>query len=47
MLDRVLDRIYLQQLEYEMEFVDLPDDYIIFEIVYCVHPAFPYARTQR
>ena len=30
MLDLVVDRIYLQQLEYEMERADLPDDYIFF-----------------
>ena len=27
MLDHVVYRIYLQQLEYKMEPVDLPDDY--------------------
>ena len=47
MLYHVLDRLYLQQLEYEMELVDLPDYCIFFEIGYCGHPAFPYARIEQ
>ena len=30
-----------------MERVDIPDDYNCFKIRYFVHPASPYARTQR
>ena len=32
MLNPVIDRISLQQLEYEMERVDIPDDSNVFEI---------------
>ena len=46
MLNLVVYRIYLQQLEYEMERADLPDDYNLFEIGYCGHPAFSYANIQ-
>ena len=46
MFDHVVDRLSLQQLEYEMERADLPDDYIFFKIGYCGHPAFLYARIQ-
>ena len=41
-----VDILSLQKLEYEAECVDLPDDYNCFEIVYCVHLAFPYAHIQ-
>ena len=41
MLDHVVEILSLRQLEYEMERVDLPDDYNFFEIRYCGHPAFP------
>ena len=41
-----MDRLSLQKLEYDMERVDLPDDYIFFKIGYCVHTDFPYARIQ-
>ena len=46
MFNIVVDRIYTQHLEYEIEHVDLPDDYNCFEIGYCGHPAFPYAHMQ-
>ena len=46
MLNCVVDRFYFQQLEYEMDRVDIPDDYIFFEMGYCGHPAFPYAHIQ-
>ena len=46
MINHVVEILSLHQLEYEMEHVDLPDDYIFFEIVYCGHPAFPYAHIQ-
>ena len=39
MLDHVVDIIYIQQLEYEMECADPPDYYI--KNIYCGHPAFP------
>ena len=45
-LNHAVDRIYLQQLEYEMRRVDLPEDYNYFEIGYCGHPAFPYAHIK-
>ena len=45
-LNLVVERISLQQLEYEMERDDLPDDYNCFEIGYCGHPASPYAHIQ-
>ena len=43
MLNLVVERISLQQVEYEMESIDLPDDYNFFEIGYCGHPTLPYA----
>ena len=45
-LNHAVDRIYLQQLEYEMRRVDLPEDYNYFEIGYCGHPYFPYSHIQ-
>ena len=42
----VVDRISFQQLEYEMERDDLPDDCNCFEIVYCGYPALPYTQIQ-
>ena len=47
MINHVVEILSLHQLEYEMEHVDLPDDYIFFEIGYCGHPAFPYSRVQQ
>ena len=41
-----VDRISLQQLEYEMDCTDYPVDYNCFEIVYCGHPNFPYTNIQ-
>ena len=41
-----VDILSLQQLEYEMDCADLPDDYIFFEIGYCGNPDFPYAHIQ-
>ena len=46
MLNLVVDRISLQQLEYEMERADIPDDYNFFEIGYCGPPAFPYVHIK-
>ena len=46
MLNLVVDIISLNQLEYEMDCADLPDDYIYFEIEYCGHPASPYTQIQ-
>ena len=44
MLKSELDRLSLQQLDYEMDRADLPDDYNFCEIGYCGHPNFPYAH---
>ena len=41
-----VDRVSLQQLEYEMDRADLPDCYNFFEMEYCGHPTFPYAHIQ-
>ena len=46
MLKLVVDIIYLQELEYEMERADLPDDYFFKKKGYCGHPAFSYAHIQ-
>ena len=46
MLNHVVDRLSLLQLEYEVECIDLPGDYNCFEIGYCGHPDFPYAYIQ-
>ena len=46
MLDSEVDRISLQQLEYETDRTDYPVDYIFFEIGYCGHPKPPYANIQ-
>ena len=46
MLKSEVDRLSLQQLEYEMDRADLPDDYNFFEIGYCGHPTFPYAHIK-
>ena len=45
MLNLVVEIIYLQQLEYEMERADLLDEYI-FGVGYCGHPSFSYAHIQ-
>ena len=46
MLNLEVDRIYLQQLEYEMDRTDYPVDYNFFLIWYCGHPNFPYTNIQ-
>ena len=46
MLKSVVDRLSLQQLEYEMERADIPDDCNCFEIGYFGHPDLPYANIQ-
>ena len=46
MHNHAVEIISPQKLEYEMERVDLPDDYNFFEIGYCGHPSFPYAHIQ-
>ena len=46
MLNCEVDRLYLQQLEYEMVCTDYPVDYNCFEIGYCGHPYPPYANVQ-
>ena len=46
MLNIEVDRISLQQLEYEMDRTDYPVDYKSFDIGYCGHPNFPYTNIQ-
>ena len=46
MLNLFVDRISLKQLDYKMEWNDLPNDYNFFQIGYCYHPAFSYAHIQ-
>ena len=46
MLNSEVDRLSLQQLEYEMDPTDYPVDYKNFEIGYCGHHIFPYAHIQ-
>ena len=42
----ILDRIFLQQLEYKMDHTDYPVNYNCFEIGYCGHPTFLYTNIQ-
>ena len=37
-LNSKLDRLSIQQLEYEMNFTDYTNKYNDFELVYCGHP---------
>ena len=46
MLNHAVNRLSLQQLEYEMDCADLPDDYNFSEVGYCGHTNFPYAHIQ-
>ena len=46
MLNFEVERLSLQQLEYEMDCNDYPVDHICFEIGYCGHPNLPYANIQ-
>ena len=46
MLNLEVERISLQQLEYEMDRTDDPVDYNCFEIEYCGHLSFPYKNIQ-
>ena len=39
-----MDRLSLQQLEYEIYFADYPDKYNFFELGYCGHPQYPYSN---
>ena len=43
-LDSKLDRLYLQQLEYEMDSTGYPDYHNFFELGYCGHTQFPYSK---
>ena len=43
-LNSKLDRLSLQQLEYEMYFPDYPNKYNYFELGYCGHPQYPYSN---
>ena len=45
MLKSKVDRLSFQQLEYEMDRTDLPDDCNYFEIGYCGHPNFHYTHV--
>ena len=44
MLYPKLDRLSLQQLEYEMDYTDYPDKYNFFELGYCGHPEYPHSK---
>ena len=46
MLNLKVDRIYLQQLEYEMSRTDYLVDYNVSEIGYCSNPNPPYTNIQ-
>ena len=46
MLDFEVDRLSLQQLEYEMDRTDYPVDCNFSEIGYCGQPKSPYANIQ-
>ena len=46
MLNLEVDRLSLQQLEYEMDRTDYPVNYNFFEIGYCGHPTSPYTNIQ-
>ena len=43
-LNLVVDRIYIQQPEYDMECYDLPNDYNFLKLDVVGHPTFPYAH---
>ena len=43
-LDSKLDRLSLQQLEFEMDSTGYPDDHNFFELGYCGHTQFPYSK---
>ena len=45
-LNLEVDRLSLQQPEYEMDRTGYPVNYNIFEIGYCGHPNFPYTNIQ-
>ena len=46
MISSEVDRLSLQNFEYEMDCTDYPVNYNFFEIGYCGHPNFPYANIQ-
>eukprot|EP00978_Attheya_sp_CCMP212_P038892 scaffold197238_cov26-Attheya_sp.AAC.2 len=46
-LDPILDRLSLLNLEDELEREDLPDNFRFFEIAYCGHTSCGYARVQK
>ena len=43
-LNQKLDRLSLQQLEYEMDFTGYPDDHNFFELGYFGHTQYPYSN---
>ena len=46
MLNFEVDKLYLQQLKYEMDRTDYPVDYNCFEIGFCGHPTYPNQNIQ-
>ena len=43
-LDSKLDRLSLQQLEFEIDSTGYPEDYNFFELGYCGHTQLPYSN---
>ena len=43
-LNSKLDRLSLQQFDFEMNSAGYPDKYNFFELGYCAHPQFPYSK---
>ena len=43
-LDSKLDRLSIQQIDFEMDSAGYPDNYNYFELWYCGHPQFPYSN---
>ena len=44
-LNLKLDRLYLLQLECEMDSTGYPDDHKLFELGYCGHSQYPHSKT--
>ena len=44
LLNSTMDRVSLQQLEFEMDCTDYPDKYNCFELGYCGHPKHPHSN---
>ena len=43
-LDSNLDRLYIQQLEFEIYSAGNPDKYNLFELGHCGHPHYPHSK---